>query len=144
MTNGRRLAVRIYRVAAAGINEKRAKPRRRLAEGRPRVGCRPMLYAAVEALGSLASVAPSLCFCGFLTPNDGVRNDRVDDGVRNDRGRRGSQRQTETECGRPYIELKMDGVDTAATGVDTICGEFLLQAAAEVDNLRAKGYCLEE
>ena len=29
--------------------------------------------------------AGSVKFCGFLTPNDGVRNDRVDDGVRNDR-----------------------------------------------------------
>ncbi len=36
MTNGRRLAVRIYRIVAAGISEKRAKPRGRLAEGRRR------------------------------------------------------------------------------------------------------------
>ena len=39
--------------------------------------------------------AGSVNFCGFLTPNDGVRNDRVVDGVRNDKGggERGNDRE---------------------------------------------------
>ncbi len=44
-----------------------------LTERAPRVGCRPMLYAAVEALGSLAGVAPSLCFgAGSILGSDEI------------------------------------------------------------------------